>query len=100
MVYPAPPWGGTAGPRDFRLLWGSAAVSGLGSRVSLLAFPTIAVLVLHAGPFVDGARFVFGDRRLRRLAIASAVANLGAGIGMAWWPRRAPSPRARCRSAR
>lgn len=31
----------------------------------------------------DGARFVFGDRRLRRLAIASGVANLGAGIGAA-----------------
>lgn len=32
---------------------------------------------------VEGARFVFGDRRLRRLAIASAVGNFGAGIGMA-----------------
>jgi MFS family permease len=47
-------------PRDFTLLWGSAAVSSLGSRISLLAFPTVAVLVLHAGPLAVGALTTLG----------------------------------------
>lgn len=34
--------------RDFNLMWLSSTVSGLGTRVSQLAFPTVAVLQLHA----------------------------------------------------
>jgi MFS family permease len=32
---------------------------------------------------IDGARFVFGDRRLRRCALASATSNIGGGLGQA-----------------
>jgi MFS family permease len=60
-------------PRDFRLLWASAAVSGLGSRISLLAFPTIAVLVLHAGPVAVGALTALGTLPLLLLSMASGV---------------------------
>ncbi len=41
--------------RDFWLLWGSSTAGGLATRISLLAFPTIAVLVLHAGALAVGA---------------------------------------------
>ncbi|HEY4021081.1 MAG TPA: MFS transporter [Pseudonocardiaceae bacterium] len=40
--------------RDFMLLWGGESVSLLGSRVSVLAVPSVAILALHSGPFVVG----------------------------------------------
>jgi MFS family permease len=63
----------TGWPRDFRLLWASAAVSNLGSRISLLAFPTIAVLVLHAGPFAVGALTALGTLPLLLFSMLSGV---------------------------
>jgi predicted MFS family arabinose efflux permease len=63
----------TGWPRDFRLLWASAAVSHLGSRISLLAFPTIAVLVLHAGPFAVGALTALGTLPLLLFSMLSGV---------------------------
>jgi MFS family permease len=41
--------------RDFRLLWAGQSVSELGSQVSLLAIPLVAVLTLHATTFEVGA---------------------------------------------
>src|SRR5271155_2013924 len=41
--------------RDFRLLWAGQSVSELGSQVSLLAIPLVAVLTLHASTFEVGA---------------------------------------------
>ena len=38
--------------RDFRLLWGGETVSELGSQVSLLAIPLLAVRTLHATAFL------------------------------------------------
>jgi MFS family permease len=37
--------------RDFRLLWGGQSVSELGSQVSTLALPLVAIDTLHAGTF-------------------------------------------------
>lgn len=41
--------------RDFRRLWAAESVSQLGSQVTLLAFPLIAISVLHATTFEVGA---------------------------------------------
>ena len=40
--------------RDFRLLWAGQSVSELGSQVSSLAIPLLAIDRLHAGPFAIG----------------------------------------------
>jgi MFS family permease len=39
---------------DFVKLWAGDTVSQFGSQVTLLAVPTVAILVLHAGPFQVG----------------------------------------------
>ena len=52
--------------RDFRFLWGGQAVSELGSQVSLLAIPLVAVLTLHATTFEVGAALVEHRRLLAR----------------------------------
>jgi MFS family permease len=41
--------------RDFRLLWGGQSISELGSQISLLAIPLVAVITLHATTFEVGA---------------------------------------------
>ena len=40
--------------RDFMKLWAGETVSEFGSQITLLAVPTVAILVLHAGPFQVG----------------------------------------------
>ncbi len=40
--------------RSFSLLWLGQTLSGFGSQISLLAIPTIAILILHATPFQTG----------------------------------------------
>ena len=52
--------------RDFRLLWGGETVSELGSQVSLLAVPLLAVRTLHATAVRDGAADRRVDRRVPR----------------------------------
>lgn len=59
--------------RDFWMLWGSAAAGGLGTRISLLAFPTIAVLVLHTGPFAVGALTALTTLPVLLLSMLSGV---------------------------
>jgi MFS family permease len=39
---------------DFLKLWAGETVSVFGSQVTLLAVPTVAILILHAGPFQVG----------------------------------------------
>ena len=39
---------------DFLKLWAGETVSEFGSQVTLLAVPTVAILILHAGPFQVG----------------------------------------------
>ena len=40
--------------RDFGLLWGGQTVSEIGSAVTTLALPTLAIFVFHAGPAAVG----------------------------------------------
>jgi hypothetical protein len=40
--------------RDFLRLWTGETVSQAGTQVTLLAFPSVAILFLHAGPFEVG----------------------------------------------
>ena len=40
--------------RDFRLLWAGQTVSRLGSSVTTVALPLVAVLTLGAGPLSTG----------------------------------------------
>ncbi|HEX4831892.1 MAG TPA: MFS transporter [Trebonia sp.] len=78
--------------RDFRLLWLGEGTSTLGSAISGIALPLVAVVVLHAGPLAMGLLaavnwlpvLVFGlpagawvDRsRRRRVMIATNAAGL------------------------
>lgn len=40
--------------RDFALLWGGQSVSEVGSQVTILALPTLAIFTFHAGPAAVG----------------------------------------------
>jgi MFS family permease len=60
--------------RDFRLLWGGETISELGSQVSLLAIPLLAVRTLHATPFEMGL-----------LTAASTAAFLVVGLPAGVW---------------
>jgi MFS family permease len=90
------------GGRAFEALWVGQTVSALGTQVSLVALPLIAVLILHAGPFELGVLAaletlpylllslpagVFVDRTDRRRTmivcdLARAVALLGTGLAL------------------
>jgi MFS family permease len=63
--------------RDFRLLWGGETVSELGSQVSLLAIPLLAVQTLHATTFQMGL-----------LTAASTAAFLVVGLPAGVWADR------------
>jgi MFS family permease len=67
--------------RDFLKLWGGQGISELGSQVSQLALPTVAILLLHATPFQVGllAAFEF---------LAFPVLGLFAGVWVDRLPRR------------
>jgi MFS family permease len=63
--------------RDFRLLWGGETISELGSQVSLLALPLLAVRTLHATTFEMGL-----------LTAASTTAFLIVGLPAGVWVDR------------
>ena len=63
--------------RDFRLLWSGETVSEIGSQVSLLAIPLVAVRTLHATTFEVGA-----------LTAASTAAFLLVGLPAGAWVDR------------
>jgi MFS family permease len=69
--------GGLFRRRDFRLLWAGETVSELGSQVSLLAIPLVAVGTLHATTFEIGA-----------LTAASTAAFLLVGLPAGVWVDR------------
>jgi len=69
--------GGLFGHRDFRRLWGGESVSELGSQVSVLAIPLVAVRTLHATTFQIGA-----------LTAASTAAFLIVGLPAGVWVDR------------
>ncbi len=63
--------------RDFRLLWGGETVSEVGTQVSLLAIPLVAVRTLHATTFEVGV-----------LSAASTAAFLLVGLPAGVWVDR------------
>jgi MFS family permease len=63
--------------RDFRLLWGGESVSEMGSQVSMLAIPLLAVGTLHATTFEMGL-----------LTAASTAAFLIVGLPAGVWVDR------------
>ena len=69
--------GALRGHRDFRLLWGGETVSELGSQISLLAIPLLAVNSLHATAFEMGL-----------LTAASTAAFLIVGLPAGVWVDR------------
>ncbi|MGH9305055.1 MAG: MFS transporter, partial [Acidimicrobiales bacterium] len=69
--------GSLIGHHDFRLLWGGESISELGSQVSLLAIPLVAVRSLHATTFQVGA-----------LTAASTAAFLLVGLPAGAWVDR------------
>jgi MFS family permease len=92
------PWGTDLG-RDFALFWSGQTVSLTGSRVTNVALPLTAILVLHASPLQVGlvgafraaATLVCGlfaglwvDRAPRRTTMI--VANVGPGLALATVP--------------
>ncbi|MBW3668237.1 MAG: MFS transporter [Actinobacteria bacterium] len=72
---------GLRGNRDFRRLWAGQAVSQLGSQITLLALPLVAIRTLHASAFEVGV-----------LAAAETapflVVGLPAGVWIDGWRRR------------
>mgnify|MGYP001327309020 CR=1 FL=1 len=67
--------------RDFRLLWAGQTVSELGSQVSVLAVPLVAIDTLHAGTFEVGL--------LTSLAtVPFLIVGLPAGAWVDRWPKR------------
>src|SRR6202521_1683504 len=69
--------GGLSRHRDFRLLWGGETISELGSQVSILAIPLVAVGTLHATTFEIGA-----------LTASSTAAFLVVGLPAGVWVDR------------
>jgi MFS family permease len=68
--------------REFLKLWGGQSISELGSGISQVALPSVAVLILHATPFQLG---VIGALTFLPFLLLS----LGAGVAVDRLPRRA-----------
>ncbi|GAA5200682.1 MFS transporter [Rugosimonospora acidiphila] len=67
--------------RGFRLLWSAQTVSELGSAVTLVAFPLVAIGVLHASNFEVGVITASSNA-------AWLLVGLPAGVWVDRWPRR------------
>jgi MFS family permease len=65
--------------RDFVLLWAGQSVSELGSSVTFVAFPFVAVMVLHASAF-----------EVSLVTAAASVAWLMVGLPAGVWVDRLP----------
>lgn len=64
------------GRRDFLLLWGGQTVSEIGSQISVLALPLVAVVVLHASAFQVGLLSAAGTSAYLLVALpAGAVVD-------------------------
>ena len=68
---------------DFLRLWAGQSVSELGSQVTLLALPLVAVLTLHAGAFQVGLLGAVGFAPF-------ILIGLPAGVWVDRWARRRP----------
>jgi MFS family permease len=58
---------------DFLKLWAGDTVSQFGSQVTVLAVPTVAILVLHAGPFQVGLLSAFEFLAFPTLGLVAGV---------------------------
>ena len=67
--------------RDFRLLWCGETVSELGTSVSLVALPLVAVLTLHASTFQVAALSAME-------MVGWPLLGLPVGVWVDRWPRR------------
>src|SRR5438046_1160662 len=59
--------------RDFRLFWAARAISVAGDRISLLALPTVAILILRASPAQVGVLNAAGTLAWPALALFAGV---------------------------
>jgi Major Facilitator Superfamily len=64
---------GALGYRDFRLFWAARAISVAGDRISLLALPTVAILILRASPAQVGVLNAVGTLAWPALALVAGV---------------------------
>lgn len=67
--------------RDFRHLWASETVSQVGTQISLVALPVLAVTILHATPFQMGVLTALET-------VAFLVIGLPAGAWVDRWRRK------------
>ncbi|MEV5979568.1 MFS transporter [Streptomyces sp. NPDC052114] len=67
--------------RGFKLLWASETISHLGSAVTLVALPLLAVVTLHASPFEVGLLVAAEN-------LAWLLIGLPAGAWVDRWPKR------------
>jgi Major Facilitator Superfamily len=73
--------GGLLWQRSFRLLWFGETISQLGNAMAVVGVPLVAVIVLHAGPFVVGVLTAAGW-------LPWLVIGLPAGAWVDRWPAR------------
>src|SRR5437879_4994751 len=59
--------------RDFRFFWAARAISVAGDRISLLALPTVAILILRASPVQVGVLNAAGTLAWPALALFAGV---------------------------
>ena len=69
---PGSRWGALKYP-DFRLFWAARAISVAGDRISLLALPTVAILILRASPVQVGVLNAAGTLAWPALALFAGV---------------------------
>ena len=69
---PGSRWGALKNP-DFRLFWAARAISVAGDRISLLALPTVAILILRASPVQVGVLNAAGTLAWPALALFAGV---------------------------
>ena len=69
---PGSRWGALKNP-DFRLFWAARAISVAGDRISLLALPTVAILILRASPAQVGVLNAAGTLAWPALALFAGV---------------------------
>src|SRR5438552_2007688 len=69
---PGSRWGALKNP-DFRLFWAARAISVAGDRISLLALPTVAILILRASPVQVGVLNAAGTLAWPALGLFAGV---------------------------
>jgi len=66
-------WSGTLRYRDFRFFWAARAISVAGDRISVLALPTVAILILQASPAQVGVLNAAGTLAWPALGLFAGV---------------------------